>query len=87
MEIKQKRASMIGGWHCEICGREGNQRTIIGHHCIPRKRMRKDRSLMVPDLCRLRCQDCESDRHRTFCYGNSPAEQRDVAKYDSKQRG
>ena len=75
-DIKEKRSEMIGGWKCESCGLEGNERTIIGHHCIPRKKMRGN--LMIPDLCRLRCRECEIENHQQYRYGNPPDDQKKI---------
>lgn len=63
---KKARAKLLGGWFCEICGREASH----GHHIIPTHKGGRD----CLANCQLRCIDCERWAHENYEDGNPPKE-------------
>ena len=79
--VKKQRAAILGSYRCEICGKVGSPQETIGHHTLPKKQMKENRSLMVPELCRLRCRSCEQDCHNLFRNGNTPKDVDELTDY------
>lgn len=75
-EAKEKRAEMIHGKYCEICGTRCN---IIGHHIY--NRHYKKPQYEVPELCELRCVEDEKMCHEVYKDGNRPEDVEKLRKY------
>lgn len=76
---KLERRSLVGNV-CEVCGRpETPTNHLIGHHVLGKKLM-KEYSLEIAELCRLRHFRCETETHQTFPGGNLPIDQELVRK-------
>lgn len=53
--IKSARARMIGGWFCEVCGKELDENSARGHHIAHTRWGGRDEL----KNCMLRCYNCE----------------------------
>ena len=78
-EAKERRAEIIGGRYCEICGKSSCSCNIIGHHIINRKY--KHLEYEVPELCELRCTEDERICHEIYQDGNRPEDKQRIKEY------
>lgn len=56
--VVERRAQLIGGRHCELCGAAGVP--ILGHHIIAHAKGGPD----TVENCQLRCEPCELRYHQ-----------------------
>jgi hypothetical protein len=70
--IREARKLFVS--HCEICGSHEN---LVGHHLISKKLKKYE----VPELCQIRCRDCEVRLHREFPHGNRPQDELIIKRY------